>query len=169
MFGMELPNGQKVELSQRSKIIAGAIVVLLVVLGVLDRFVLIGKFVDSTTVAFRQPVPSTLTIKEIGKRHLVEIDTSRLVSRRGKKDKRMRLAVHFEDPNGTEIYDSSEWIRRKKRYFSFTPSVAGEYKIRIKRTGGLIDDQRGTAFVMVRVGDKRFPGLQRALTPKKCA
>jgi len=151
---MELPNGKKIELGPRAKIIAGAVFGLMLAILVLDRFVLIGKRVDGVSISLRREAPGTLTIKEVGKKHLVEIMTSRMRTR--KNDKGMTLTVRLEDPKGNEVYESSEWIRRKKRYFSFTPQVAGDYKITVKRTGVLIGPTRGLATVIVRVGDKRF-------------
>jgi hypothetical protein len=52
------------------------------------------------------------------------------------------------------VVEDSELVSHKKRFFDFTPLVAGEYRLHVEETK-LVGSGRGSASVSVTVGDRR--------------
>lgn len=140
---------------RKVKIAAVGAVVLALALAALDLLVLRGDVVARATVGLGPNDAATLQIDQVGREHLVEIDT--VYRRRGEKTGRA-VQIRLEDPSGGVVYETSELVSRKERMFEFTPAIAGGYRLTL-RPGGLIGgSSSGSARVQVLVGDRRILG-----------
>ena len=97
--------------------------------------------------------PAFLEIQQVGEKHLVEITTRR---RHHGKTQGRAIAWRLEDPSGIVVQQDSELAAHKERYFSFTPSVPGEYALHVEASGLGFKSARGTADVDVFVNDRRI-------------
>jgi len=131
------------------------------VLGLLlmvDVVVLRGEQVARASVPLSGGEPAVLELERVGEPHLFEIETHRRV--RGRVRGRS-VKLLLEDPNGVDVYEESELVAHKERFFSYTPSIAGSYRLHVEDNGHLLDARSHRARVDVRVNDHRF--LSRAL------
>lgn len=146
----------------RGKMIALAIAAVVVVVFLVDFTVLRGEQVDYDSAALRDEEPMILSITRVGEDHLVEIDTQRRVNG---KTKGQPVTIRFEDPEGFLVYEMSELIAHKDRYFRFTPEIAGEYKLYLEPRGNLLGPGTGRARAAVFVNDRRIIGRLLAFMP----
>jgi hypothetical protein len=149
-------------LGSRTKMIGVGVAVVVVAVVLLDFLVLRGDQVDYDSASLRSQEAMILSISRVGQEHLVEIDTYRRV--RG-KNKGQAIKIRFEDPDGNLLYEKSELTSRKDRYFRFTPSVAGEYKLYVEPKSGLFGPGEGRARASVFVNDRRIFGRLLAFIP----
>jgi hypothetical protein len=137
-----------------------SLIVLLLVGGVflVDFVVLRGDRVAHGTAYLGRDEPARLAIERIGEIHLVEITTRRAAVGQA-RDQALRFRL--VDPEGATVYESAEIVSRTERFFEFTPTIAGEYKLHAEDSSVLLGRSRGLARVAVWVNDRRI--LARSL------
>jgi hypothetical protein len=142
----------EIEIDPKHKGWAIAVGVLLLVVALLDMVALKGDWVGSGRVDLRSDSePLVVAVTRPSEKHTVEMTTKRRLKgeMRGKS-----VAYRLVDPNGTEVLDESEMITRKKRFFSFYPSMSGDYLLYAEEAK-LLGSSRGSAQVEVTVNDRR--------------
>jgi len=129
-----------------------ALGVAVVLLGLVDVIALRGEQVAYTTARLSSSDPVTIQISRAGEEHLVEISTSRRVHGETKgKAVRYRL----ESPSGATVYEDSEIVARKKRFFEFVPGEAGAYRFFIEENMDLLGSSTYSAQIAVYTDDRR--------------
>lgn len=142
----------------KSKLATGIAIGLMLLVMVLEWTVLRGDQIAQMTIRLSAKEAGIIKVEQPGQTHLVEIDT-----RRGRKSKGKRINMRLEDPDGAVIYESSELASRKERFFSFTPKVAGPYKLHLEL--GMLSGSSRSASVRVFVNDRRVLARIMAALP----
>ncbi|NNL65213.1 MAG: hypothetical protein HKP30_03120 [Myxococcales bacterium] len=95
--------------------------------------------------------PLVLKIRRPGVAHLVEISTRK----HGNNESKGRtVAYRLEGPDGRVIAEDEELVKRKRRFFEFTPTLAGAHRLHVQEAT-VIGSGRGTGRVSVTIGDRR--------------
>jgi hypothetical protein len=139
----------------RSKGLSAGLALLGVALFLVDFVVLRGEQVAYDSAGFASGEPAVLSLDRIGEEHLVEVDTRRRVHR---KQRGRAVKLRFEDPEGRLVYQSAEIVAHRERSFSFTPTVAGDYRLYVEGNSLLGGSSSGSARVDVYVNDHRIFG-----------
>ncbi len=117
-----------------------------------DFVVLKGERVAGGTVNLSASSPPlVLPVSQTGVPHLVEIATRK---HSNNETKGRTISYRLTGPDGSLIAEDSEMVSRKKRFFEFTPTSAGDHSLRAQEAT-LIGSGRGTGHVDVTVGDRR--------------
>lgn len=122
-------------------------------LALVDLVVLQGERVATATVRLSARDPATIEISRVGEEHLVEISTRRRVQ--GESEGRA-IRYRVESPSGAVVYEDSEFVTRKKRFFEFVPGEAGVYRFFIEENMNLLGSTTDTARIAVYVNDRRI-------------
>lgn len=152
MSGIEIRAGHS---PGRGKALGAVGVVVVVALCLIDLIALRGERVAYDTVSFDGGEPALIEVTRPYEKHLVEVTTR---YRRHRKTRGRAVALRLLDPEGATVYERSELRARKTRFFSFTPMVAGEYRLEVEDNGLLGGSTRGSAGVAVFVNDRRVLG-----------
>lgn len=144
-----------IKIGPRSQKISIAIAALVVVLALVDFVALRGSSVGAVRVDLDGSEPAAFELTEVGKPHMVRIETTRLV--KGKREGR-NVDYRIVGPNGTVIIDESEFVDRKTRYVRFVPYVAGVYTITVSDDSRYLrgGSRNGDATVTVHANDRRI-------------
>ncbi len=129
-----------------------ALGVAVVLLGLVDMIALRGEQVAYTTARLSSSDPATIEISRVGEEHLVEISTSRRVHG---ETKGKAIRYRLEAPSGATVYEDSEIVARKKRYFEFVPGEAGAYRFFIEENMNLLGSTTYSARIAVYTDDRR--------------
>jgi hypothetical protein len=129
-----------------------ALGVAVVLLGLVDMIALRGEQVAYTTARLSWRDPVTIQISRVGEEHLVEISTSRRV--RGETEGKA-VRYRLESPSGATVYEDSEIVARKKRFFEFVPGEAGAYRFFIEENMNLLGSTTYSAHIAVYTDDRR--------------
>jgi hypothetical protein len=146
---MEIEIGGK---GSKAKGLGLAAIALAIALALLDFVVLRGDRVDHASARLAGDEPAVLEIEQPGQKHLIEITTRR---RRSGETKGRSIDYRLEDPDGSILLEDSELVSRKKRYLSFEPEVAGEYRLYVEDQA-LLGSSSGSASIDVYVNDRRI-------------
>lgn len=129
---------------------------LLVAFALVDLIALEGQTIyNKYGVSFRENDAQTLEIpiERVGEKHSLRLNT---------RKSSMALAWSLEDANGIELLSDSEFTRHEgHRRSSFTPMVAGTYKLQLELRQGksmLVRSTRDRVNVKVVVGDHQIIG-----------
>jgi hypothetical protein len=129
-----------------------ALGVAVVLLGLVDMIALRGEQVAYTTARLSSRDPVTIQISRVGEEHLVEISTSRRL--RGETEGKA-VRYRLESPSGATVYEDSEIVARKKRFFEFVPGEAGAYRFFIEENMNLLGSTTYSAHIAVYTDDRR--------------
>jgi hypothetical protein len=129
-----------------------ALGVAVVLLGLVDMIALRGEQVAYTTARLSWRDPVTIQISRVGEEHLVEISTSRRL--RGETEGKA-VRYRLESPSGATVYEDSEIVARKKRFFEFVPGEAGAYRFFIEENMNLLGSTTYSAHIAVYTDDRR--------------
>jgi hypothetical protein len=129
-----------------------ALGVAVALLALVDFVALQGEQVASATVRLSASSPATVDISRVGQEHLVEISTRR---RAQGESKGRAIRCRLEAPSGVTVYESSEIVARKKRFFEFVPGEAGTYRFFIEENMNLLGSTTDSARIAVYVNDRR--------------
>jgi len=124
-----------------------------VLLGFVDLIALRGEQVASATARLTARDPATIEIYRVGEQHLVEISTRRRVHG---ESKGRAIRYRVESPSGVAVYEDSEIVSRKKRFFEFVPGETGIYRFFIEENMSLLGSTTDTARISVYVDDRRI-------------
>lgn len=117
-----------------------------------DYVALKGDRVEGGTVNLSSSSPPlVLAIQRPGVAHLVEISTRKHTNN---ESKGRSVAYRLEGPDGRVIAEDEELVSRKRRFFDFTPTRAGEHRLHVQEAM-VIGSGRGTGTVSVTIGDRR--------------
>ena len=122
-------------------------------LALVDLIALQGEQVASATARLSASDPVTIDIFRVGEEHLVEISTRRRVQG---ESKGRAIRYRVESPSGVVVYQNSEIVARKKRFFEFVPGEAGAYRFFIEENMNLLGSTTDTARIAVYVNDRRI-------------
>jgi hypothetical protein len=157
--GFEIGTGR---LSGRNKTLGAVGTVVVVSLCLIDMIALRGDRVAHDSASFDGHEPARIEITRPYEKHLVEVGTR---YRRDRKTRGRAIELRLLDPEGATVYETSELAARKTRFFSFTPMVAGEYRLEVEENALLVKSTRGSADVDVYVNDRRMLGRLFAALP----
>jgi hypothetical protein len=131
-------------------IVAGAAVMALVMA---DFVVLGGERVGGSMVPVGAGRSGVLEISRVGEAHMVEISTRPRMQQRSKG---RALSIRLEGPDGSVLYEDSEFVSRQQRYFEFVPDTAGPHRLFLEESMSLLGSGGGNASVTLRVNDRRI-------------
>ena len=126
-----------------------------VLLALVDLIALQGERVASATLRLRAGASAEIEISRVGVEHLVEISTRRKVQG---ESRGTAVRYRIESPDGTILYENSEFAARKRRFFEFVPGEAGIYRLFIEENMNLLGYGSDTARIAVFVNDRRVLG-----------
>ena len=115
----------------------------------LDYILLRGEEVARASVALSEDETDTLTIEDVGVRHLLEIRTRRRQGPDGR-----RIAYRVVAPSGDVVIEEKELTTKKRRYVRFTPSEPGVYLFEADDRG--LFETSARASVRVTINDRRL-------------
>jgi hypothetical protein len=137
----------------RAKGISLGVAGLAVLLALVDFVLLRGEPVARDTARLNGASPAVFNVARLGEPHLLEIRTQRRVSG---EDRGRKVSWRLVDPDGITIRDDEELLDHTERRFRFVPDQAGEYSVYVEDNGLLLRSETGSAFVTVRVNDRRI-------------
>lgn len=124
-------------------------------LALVDSVALRGELVDTTSVRLSSgTAPGTIAVREPGREHTVVVTTR---VRRSGETVGQAIAWRLVGPEGELLDEATELASRKRRFFSFVPTAAGEHALHIEKRA-LSGGSRGSAQVSVFVDDHRVLG-----------
>lgn len=129
-----------------------ALGVAVALLALVDFVALQGEQVAFVTARLSASVPETIEISRVGQEHLVEISTRR---RTHGEEKGRAIRYRLEAPSGAVVYEDSEIVARKKRFFEFVPGEAGTYRFFIEENMDLLGSTTDSARIAVYINDRR--------------
>ncbi len=116
-----------------------------------EFFLLKGDLVANGSISFSgNTEPMSIEMNELPGKLLVEI-------RSGSKKHPVELEIELLDPNGQVVFKKDEAFKHHgARYFTFTPTIEGVYKLHVNGEKGLLGVNTGYANINVFANDRRF-------------